>query len=132
MNTQEIREAVKRGNKMMVMGDVCPCDEKYLKVLIDLATRYLEVVGVMPKKKRYTCGNVQPTCQCKDCLKADAYNEAIDDCTLAITRKLERLEDVINNEISKWEVNPFGQCIPITDIATAIRSHIVGNKTKGE
>lgn len=33
----------------------------------------------LPEKKIYPSGHIQPTCRCKECLKADGHNQAIDE-----------------------------------------------------
>ena len=49
----------------------------------------------------------------------DGYNNAIGACTLALTKKMEGLEEVVKDKLPTW-IHPF-----IDDIFPAIRNHIL-------
>ena len=83
-----------------------------LNRLVDLAERYLQASEVMPEMK-----NPNDT----DGASIDMYegfNQALDACTLALTKKLEGLEGILEG------VSGCG----LKEASDAIRKHILGEK----
>jgi hypothetical protein len=86
MNDNEIREAVESGNRPLV--------------LLNLAQSYLACSGVMPEKEKIRTDVVFQDTKHNQRLDKDnkyreGFNSAIDACTLALTKKLEGLSQMI-------------------------------------
>jgi len=125
MNEKEIREAVEN----LKTYRKCHCTMGYIgkmfDTFLDLATRYLELGGVVEERAN-SCKNGL----CEE-LWADCYNEGRQDTLLAMMKRLEGLENYLKN--GKYEAVKDIQCIDecyLERLATALRNHILN--TKGE
>ena len=108
MNEQEIRK------ELEILKTVVP---ESTKNIIDLAERYLACSGEMPKKI-----DIQATTS----IRAEGYNQAIDDCKMAMVKKLEGLEDVICVVLIREYVLVTKEITMAQKLAKAIRKHMEG------
>lgn len=129
MNLEQIREAVRvmeRANTRYISEDEPMTYKQAWDIVLDTCRQVLAVGGVMPKKK--VCpekGDNEHGDACLVCLFYEDINEAIDDCTLSITRKLVGLENVIDDSMRKETGIKEAKHFLYTDnLAQAIREHM--------
>lgn len=133
MNTEKLKEVIKffKIEGIMEYGDGNM--KVALSLLLDLAERYLACEAVMPKKREVKqCKNHPENCDCMECESlqyfSELYNKAIDNCQLALTKKLEGLEEAIDN--NKYIRHLYYSCPRDTDL-TEKCSCSTQNKIKG-
>ena len=113
------------------LAQVCRLRElsfgKDIHTLIDLAQRYLEIDG-FPEEKEQSDLSSNPHI----CFENAGYNQAIQDCKLALLKKMDGIEDIIKNCNKTNDVYDLGNnhCITKTNmttdalIAQAIKDHL--------
>lgn len=121
MNDAEIRSAVEgqitKGQRYAIM-----VDSEHYKTLKALATRYLELGGVVEEKEilpmttDYRYGKVTQKC-------LHNYNLGRQDTLLAVSKRLEGVEETIKSVIKDGGGFP-----KVDDLSTAIRESILGKE----
>lgn len=112
----KLREAVEG---LRFRSDIHP-DDAHVKPLLDLASKYLSIEGFpesMPMSK-YSEGSDGEKLN----LLNIGYEQALQDCKLVLLKKMEGIEKIIEDIETKH--NGY---FPITELAQAVRSHILGS-----
>ena len=112
---KEIEEAIK-----YFEGDLreLQVTEIHQKPLVNLAQRYLEIDG-FPEEKEQSDLSSNPHI----CFENAGYNQAIQDCKLALLKKMDGIEDVVCNACNDC-IDKTGGCAMLSNIFKAIKSHL--------
>lgn len=132
LNMDEIKEAVESLKSVLPLGDRYFVKAYYheIKCLIDLAESYLKIEMPEKKDKLDVIADIVRT---ENAYKSqgyiEGYNQAIDDCKLALLKKLEGLPDVIENwQVSIQEYKPLNCGDDLTSLSNSIKQYLVGGK----
>jgi hypothetical protein len=97
--------------------------EKNVKAMVDFIKAYLSVSDKMPEKRKAKECECDPWFGCG--CSVDDYNEAIDECTLAVSKMIPSVEEIENYIVDFYNSNETMVFNPY-ELAKALHDRMTG------